>query len=126
MAFSNPIFLHNFYSLWPMLKLFYAAQQLFGVIRYLEKPLLKKCFSHIIFASPAFSFYDLLICQHSCAAAAPIHCCFFLVSKPFLIKFQENPLIPLVVILIQSCSFPVPVIRKAYILLLLPYSIYVS
>ncbi|VVB82193.1 Uncharacterised protein [uncultured archaeon] len=68
--------------------------------------------------SPAFSIVNLFVCKNSHASWTPIYCRIFLVSKPLLIHFKKNPLVPFVIIWLVSFNNSVPIIcqTKSFLL----------
>ena len=67
-----------------------------------------------VFAAPAVAVLHLFVSQHRGAARAPVRRCAALVSQPSLVKQQEEPLRPFIVVWTAGIDLTLPVEADAY------------
>ena len=63
--------------------------------------------------TPAIAVHDLLIGEHGAAFGAPVHLALLAVGQAALVHFQEEPLVPAVVLRETGGDFARPVVAKA-------------
>ena len=109
-ALPDPVFLHEEDVLGPFGQEGVSGQQLLGVVRDLEEPLLHLLLGDLGLAAPTAFGHDLLVGQDGPALGAPVDPALLADSQPLLEHFQENPLVPLVVVGEAGVDLPRPVV----------------
>src|SRR3990167_451964 len=104
---AYPVSLGDFYFLGPIYFV-QVPQKPLGVIRYLEKPLLKFLFYDFRLAALALPGNNLFVRQNGFTRRAPIDRLFFPVRKAMLEHLDKNPLRPFVVFRVVGCEFFFP------------------
>jgi hypothetical protein len=95
------------------IELLQILKEALGIGGDLEIPLLKLSFLYGGIAAPAAAADHLFVSQNHLTVRAPVDLPLGPVSQAFLIKLQEEPLGPFVVIRLASGNFPVPVVFHA-------------
>ena len=91
----------------------HVVQQLVGVIRDLEEPLLQRALLHRrVFVTPAAAFHHLLVGQHGGALGAPVDQRLLAVGQAALQHLEEEPLVPAVIFGLAGGDFAVPVVAE--------------
>jgi len=109
LAAADPVALHGFHALGPIIKLVQIGEKLLGVISNLEKPLFEVLHLHGILAAPTGTLLHLLVGQHRVARHAPVDGCGLLVDQPAFHHFEEKPLVPVVIIGPTRHRFAIPI-----------------
>ncbi len=110
---TDPIALQSFGRFGPVDPL-QIVQQPLGVLGDPEKPLIQVTLRHLGGATLAAPVYDLFIRQHGLAGRAPVDRSRASLGQPGLIKLQEDPLGPLVVLGLRHIDHPVPVVHEPH------------
>src|ERR1700738_4057851 len=115
-GFADPVALHSDDALGPAaFELFQIIEQLLGVVRSLEEPLLDFAgLAERVFMAPAIAaVHDLLVGQHGAAFGTPVDAALFAVGEAALEHAQEKPLVPAIVFRLAGGNFPTPVVAEA-------------
>src|SRR5579862_9249742 len=90
------------------------VQQLIGIARDAEKPLLKIARFHLrVFVTPAATVHNLLVRKYRGAFRTPVDAAAFAKCKIAFEHSQKNPLVPLVIFGIAGGDFAPPVVAKS-------------
>src|SRR5215471_2995398 len=100
LAAPDPVALHDAHFLRPALELVEIAKQLLGILRGAHEPLLQLALlNQRIFVTPAAAVAQyLLIGQHGGTLRTPVHLALLAVNQSTLMKPQEEPLVPAVIV----------------------------
>ena len=110
---ADPVPLHRKHALGPARELVAVGEQLLGIGRDLEEPLLELLVLHHRTAAPAQTVLHLLVREHRIARRAPVHIREFLVREAPLVHLDEEPLVPAVILLETGGHLAVPVVGQA-------------
>ncbi len=116
LRFPNPVALHQDDAFGPStLELLQIVQQLLGIRRRLQEPLLNLAgFHQRIFVTPAVTtVHHLFVRQHRAALRTPVHSTFFAIGQAALQHAQEKPLVPAVIFRLARGNLPPPVVAEA-------------
>ncbi len=94
----DPVLLHREHFFRPVLQPFDAVQQIVGVGRDLEEPLLEILLQYLRAAAPACTVDDLLVGEHGLAARTPVDGRAPAIRQAALEHPDEQPLVPVVVV----------------------------
>ena len=115
LALAYPVPLHYFYPLWPVNAIMF--HKLIGIFGDAEEPLLQisptHCGTTALTEAPA---HYLFISQHRLAVGAPVNRSLAPISQISIVKLQEEPLCPLVVLRQAGNYLSTPVVDSAYAL----------
>ncbi len=109
----NPVPLHRQHFVRPARQPIGGLQQLVGIVRDAEEPLLELASRDRRAAAPAAAIDDLLVGEHGVAARAPVDVRALAEREIALEHFQEEPLVPVVVIGQARGDLPVPRVADA-------------
>src|SRR2546429_213193 len=118
---ADPVALHGQHARRPGGEPIAAGQQLLGVSRDPEEPLLQLLLDHHALAPPAAAFLHLLVGEHGLAARAPVHRGPLLVRETLLVELEEEPLVPCVVVRLARRDLAAPVVGEPQALQLVPH-----
>ena len=113
---ANPVGLHLLHPRRPPLQPVQAVEQLLRVVGDLQVPLVELAVLHLAVAAPAFTLFDLLVCQHCLAAGTPVHGVGLAIGQPALVHLDEEPLAPAVVLGICRDDLAVPIVGQTHLL----------
>src|SRR5690606_20130870 len=109
-ALADPVLLHQAYALGPTLKaVLYLIEQFISVIRNAQVIAWDLALLYKRAGTPATAVDHLFICQNGLIDRVPIDDLSLAVGDPFFQHFQEQPLVPLVVLGIASTHFARPI-----------------
>ena len=94
---SNPVCLQLLCLLRPV-ELRQIVEELLCVVSDLEKPLCHVLVLYLRVATLALAVYNLLVCKNCLTGRTPVYRCVLSVCEASLVQFQEEPLVPLVVL----------------------------
>ncbi len=111
---SNPIPLHGEDALRPIaFELCDIRQQLIGILRDPEEPLFESALLYgRAFVPPAAAVHNLLVRQNGAALRAPVHERLFTIGDAALQHFEEEPLVPAIVIRLAGGHLAIPVVAE--------------
>ena len=109
----NPVLLHRQHFVGPLAQLLDALQQIVGVVRDLEEPLLEVARRDGRAAAPAAAVDDLLVGEHGLILLAPVDRRAPAIRQPALVHLDEQPLVPLVVGRLAGGELALPRIADA-------------
>src|SRR5213080_5216278 len=109
----DPIPLHGEHALGPAGQAVQVAEQLLGVGRDAEEPLLELAVDDRTVAAPAAAVHHLLVGEHGLAVRAPVDQRAAPVGEAALEHAQEEELLPAVVAGIAGGELALPVVREA-------------
>ena len=112
-GFSDPVALHVFGLFRPVERV-QTCKEFFRIFSYLEEPLCQIFANDFRSATFAFAAFCLLIGEHSLAGRAPVHGRFLAVGKTLLVKLEEHPLRPFVVVFLAGFDLGRPVEHGAH------------
>ena len=118
---ADPVLLHLQDVLGPLPERGVAGEELLGVGRDPQEPLLHLLLGDGRFAAPAAAADDLLVGQDGLALRAPVDPAFLAVGQAALEHAQEDPLVPLVVVGEAGVDLAAPVVADAHALELGPH-----
>src|SRR5215471_18624536 len=98
-AAADPVALHGAHFFRPAVEFVQIAQQLFGILRRADEPLLEfTLLNRRVFVAPATSIDDLLVRKDRRALGAPVHLALLAIDQSLLVELQEKPLVPAIVV----------------------------
>ncbi len=110
---ADPVALHGFNGIWPVIQIIQIAQQFVGVSGDFDKPLWDLFTLNFSVAAPAAAVDDLFVCQNGLVVRAPVNGGCFFVDQPFFVQLGEELLFPAVIFRGTGRQFAAPVIAKA-------------
>ena len=110
---ADPVPLHHQDLLGPVAEPVRCFQQLVGVLRDAEEPLLQVARGHHRAAAPAFAVDDLLVGEHGLAARTPVDVRALAIRQVALEHLQEQPLVPAVVLRLAGGQLALPGVADA-------------
>src|SRR5437899_1923607 len=112
-AAPDPVPLHGEHALGPAGQAVQVAEQLLGVGRDAEEPLLELALDDRAVAAPAAAVHHLLVGEHGLAVRAPVDQRAALVGEAALEHAQEEELLPAVIARVAGGELALPVVREA-------------
>ncbi len=110
---TNPVTLHGFYGVWPVIQFIQIVEQLVSVSGDFDKPLWDLFTFNFGIAAPAAAVDNLFVRQYGLVVRAPVDRRSLLIHQTFFIQFGEELLFPTVVFRRTGCQLAAPVITKA-------------
>jgi len=105
---ADPVALHRQHLVRPLVQLLRSVEQLVGILRDPQEPLLQVARPDRRAAAPAAAVHHLLVGQHGPAVGAPVHRRLPAVGEPPLVHLQEQPLVPPVVLRVAGRDLALP------------------
>ena len=111
--FTNPVFLHRADTIRPAGEFGFNAFQQFFRIRG-NRQVVSGDFAFLdrCTGAPAFAVDDLFVRQHSLINRIPVHHLRLAIGDAFFQHFQEQPLVPLVIVRVAGGDFTRPIERQ--------------
>jgi len=112
-AFANPVALHGFDLLRPVLKIIQIVEQLLGIVGNADKPLGNLFALYRAVTAPATAIDNLLIGQYSGIIGAPVNRAGFFGDQARFVRLGKKLLFPFVVAWLSGGQLSGPVNAKA-------------
>ena len=110
---ADPVALHRQHLVRPLVQLLRSVEQLVGILRDAQEPLLQVARPDRRAAAPAAAVHHLLVGQHGPAVGTPVHRRLPAVGEPPLVHLQEQPLVPPVVLRVAGRDLALPGVADA-------------
>ena len=124
---ADPVLLHHEHALGPAHQLLHVLEKLLCVRPGLQEPLLELALDYRRrLVPPAAAVHHLFVRQHGLALRTPVDAALFAVSETALIHFQEEPLVPAVILRHAGGDLPPPVVTEPDPLQLLAHAVDVA
>ena len=113
-GFADPVLLHGQHALRPAHQLFHVVEQLLGIGRGLQEPLLQFALDDgRLLMPPATTIHHLLVGQHGFTLRAPVHPALLAIGEAALIHLQKEPLVPAIVFRHAGGDLAPPIVAHA-------------
>ena len=110
---ANPVALHRFHGVRPVIQVIQVTQQFVSVSGDFDEPLWDLFTLNFGIAAPAAAVNNLFVRQDGLVVRAPVHRRGFLVYQTFFVQFGEELLFPTVVFRGAGRQLTAPVVTKA-------------
>ena len=110
---TDPVTLHGFNGVWPVIQFIQIVKQLVSVSSDFDKPLRDLFTFNFGIAAPAAAVDNLFVRQYGLVVRAPVDRRSLFIYQAFFIQLGEEFLFPTVVFRRTGCQLAAPVITKA-------------
>ena len=110
---ANPVALHRFNGVWPVIQIIEIAQQFVSVSGDFNEPLWDLFALNFGIAAPAAAVDNLFVRENGLVVRAPVHRRGFLVHQAFFVQLGEEFLLPAVILWGTGRQLAAPVIAEA-------------